>query len=266
MARSNGIKKTMLVFACALVMSPGPARATGLKVDVVTDGIVLGSSLVFAAASEVLLPMLPPVVTLGPADVTEVNGLDRALMYPYSKALDVTSTILQYTTAALPGVLGFFVPTGDIIPMGVVYLESLSFAFGVKNILKYFLPRDRPYVYFDGASGVAASEDNQSFPSGHATMAFAAAAAGVSLFAAYFPDSPYFWPFTASCYGLAILTASFRVASGTHFFTDVAAGAAIGSLCGYLVPLLHEKDSTRESDSRLSFDFGPAGMLIRYAY
>lgn len=268
MARLNGIGKTMLILVCALMIAvpPGRAHGTGLKVDLLTDGIVLGSGLVLAAASEILLPKLPPIVTLGPADITRVNGLDRALMYSYSAGLDITSTILQYTTAALPGVLAFLVPSEDIIPMGVVYLESLSFAVVAKNVLKYLLPRDRPYVYLGGANGVTASEDDQSFPSGHATVTFAAAAAGVSLFAAYLPDSPFFWPFTASCYGLAILTASFRVASGMHFFTDVVAGAALGSLCGYLIPLLHQKESAQEGDTRLSFNFGPAGMLIRCSY
>jgi membrane-associated phospholipid phosphatase len=264
----NRIGATVLVlgFILATAAPPVPAENTRLTVDPLTDGIVLGSSLVFAAASELLLPLLPPVTTLGPADITQVNGLDTALMYPYSAGLDLASSILQYSTAALPLALAFFVPREDLIPMGVVYLESLSFAVGAKNLLKYFIPRWRPYVYLGGAPGVLATDDDQSFPSGHATVAFAAAGAGVSLFAASFPDSPWFWPFTAGCYSLAILTASFRVTSGMHFFTDVLAGAALGSLCGYLIPFLHERSSTRDGGSRLSIDFGPAGMLVRYAY
>jgi membrane-associated phospholipid phosphatase len=259
------IGATVLLLGCALAMAAPPVQAenTRLTVDPLTDGIVLGSGLVFAAASEILLPLLPPVRTIGPADITQVNGLDRTLMDPYSAGLDFTSTLLQYASAALPLALAYFVPREDLIPMGVVYLESLSFAVGAKNILKYLIPRYRPYVYLGGAPGVSTTDDDQSFPSGHATVAFAAAAAGVSLFDASFPRSPYFWPFTAGCYGLAILTATFRVASGMHFLTDVLAGAALGSLCGYLIPFLHERASVRDGESRLSFDFGPTGMMVR---
>jgi membrane-associated phospholipid phosphatase len=264
----NRIRASALVLCCALAVSAPSvqAQATRLTVDPLTDGIVLGSGLVFAAASEFLLPLLPPITTLAPADLAQVNGLDRAMMAPYSAGLDITSSVLQYSSAALPLVLAFFVPQDDLIPMGVVYLESLSFAVGAKNVLKYLLPRWRPYVYLGGAAGVAATDDDQSFPSGHATVAFAAAGAGVSLFAASLPDSPWFWPFTAGAYSLAILTASFRVASGMHFFTDVLAGAALGSLCGYLVPFLHEQSTAREGGSRLSFDFGPAGMMVSLSY
>jgi membrane-associated phospholipid phosphatase len=264
----NRMRASALVLGCVLAAVAPSARAqsTRLAVDPLTDGIVLGSGLVFAAASEFLLPLLPPVTALAAADLAQVNGLDKALMAPYSRGLDITSSILQYTAAALPLALAFFVPREDLIPMGVVYLESLSFAVGAKNVVKYLLPRWRPYVYLGGAAGVAAAEDDQSFPSGHATVAFAAAGAGVSLFADSFPDSPWFWPFAAGAYSLAVLTASFRVASGMHFLTDVLAGAALGSLCGYLIPFLHEKGTAREGGTRLSFDFGPAGMLVSLAY
>jgi len=263
----NRIRVAAIILGCAMATAPSvPAQGTRLAVDPLTDGIVLGSGLVFAAASEFLLPLLPPITTLAPADLSQVNGLDRSLMAPYSAGLDISSSILQYTAAALPLALAFFVPREDLIPMGVVYLESLSFAVVAKNVLKYFLPRWRPYVYLGGAAGVPAAEDDQGFPSGHATVAFAAAGAGVSLFADSFPDSPWFWPFTAGCYSLAILTASFRVASGMHFLTDVLAGAALGSLCGYLIPFLHEKGSSRRDGTALSFDFGPAGMLVSYWY
>jgi membrane-associated phospholipid phosphatase len=263
----NRIRVAAIVLGCAMAAAPAvPAQSTRIAVDPLTDGIVLGSSLVFAAASEFLLPLLPAITTPAPADLSQVNGLDRSLMAPYSAGLDISSSVLQYTTAALPLALAFFIPREDLIPMGVVYLESLSFAVGAKNILKYFLPRWRPYVYLGGAAGVPATDDDQAFPSGHATVAFAAAGAGVSLFAAALPGSPWFWPFTAGCYSLAILTASFRVASGMHFLTDVLAGAALGSLCGYLVPFLHEKSASRGDGTALSFDFGPAGMLVTCSY
>ncbi len=266
MGERMSARAAVLVLGCLLAAAPSArAEAVKMTVDPLSDGIFLGTGIVLAGASELLLPLLPPLSTPS-ADITQVNWVDRSLMFPYSPGLDVTSTVLEYTTVVLPGVLGFFVQPSDLIPMGVVYAESLSMAIVAKNVFKYLLPRDRPYVYLGGAPGVAATEDDQSFPSGHATMVFAAATAGVMLFAAYFPDSSWFWPFTAGSYALAVTTASLRVASGMHFLTDVVAGAALGSLCGYLVPLLHEKRQAKAADAGFDFQLGPAGMLVSWRY
>jgi undecaprenyl-diphosphatase len=71
-------------------------------------------------------------------------------------------------------------------------------------------------------------------------MAFAAAAFGVTVAALDLPSgSPWFLPFAATEVSLAVLTASFRVFSGTHFMTDVIAGAALGTAIGIALPLIH---------------------------
>lgn len=62
-----------------------------------------------------------------------------------------------------------------------------------------------------------------SFPSGHATTSFALAA----VLSARFPRGA--WQF----YGLAILVALGRVVGGSHFPSDVLAGAALGMLVGW---------------------------------
>jgi len=150
--------------------------------------------------------------------------------------------------------------------MGIIYGQAISYAFAVKNVLKYLLPRYRPYVYNGGAPGVDSTEDDQSFPSGHATVVFAAATAGVTIYAMMFPGSPWFVPFTIASYGMAVLTASFRVASGMHFVTDVVAGAALGSAFGYLVPLLHRQRPSGGSVTGLSLETTGPEVLIRYRY
>jgi membrane-associated phospholipid phosphatase len=256
---------TVLLAAFALVLSAAPGRASGVPLDPLADGIALGGGILLAAGSEILLPLLPRVTVLPPAGISAVNPVDRAFMAPYSEGIDLASSLCEYSAAALPLVLAFLAPPDDLLSLGVVYAESLSFAITAKNLLKYLIPRYRPFVYLGGAAGVSATEDDQSFPSGHAALAFAAAGAGVSLFAAALPGSPWFWPFTAGVYGLAVLTASFRVASGMHFLSDVAAGAAVGSLFGYLVPFLH-RVMPRDGGDRLSLVAGPGGALLRLRY
>lgn len=62
-----------------------------------------------------------------------------------------------------------------------------------------------------------------SFPSGHVTTSFALAA----VWAGRYPKAAPF------CYGGAILVAMGRVVGGSHFPSDVAAGAALGLLVGW---------------------------------
>ena len=71
-------------------------------------------------------------------------------------------------------------------------------------------------------------------------MTFAAAAFGITLAVLDLPSgSPWLVPFAATEASLAVLTATFRVLSGMHFMTDVIAGAAIGTLIGVSLPLVH---------------------------
>jgi len=54
-----------------------------------------------------------------------------------------------------------------------------------------------------------------------------------------YPDSRFKWPVIIGSYALAISVGIERMLAGMHFFTDVLAGAAIGSIYGWLVPYLH---------------------------
>lgn len=68
--------------------------------------------------------------------------------------------------------------------------------------------------------------NDHSFPSGHTTLAFAAA---TTLYRRY----GWQWGFPA--YGIATLTGVARVAAREHHWWDVAAGAALGFGSGWLV-------------------------------
>ena len=215
--------------------------AQGLQADLTRDGLILGSGLGFAGLSELLLRAAPPMIPLGPADIDQVNPLDRAWMLPYSKQAETVSTMLQYSSAIVPVLLNLASDPSSALSSGIVYAESLSIAFGAKNLLKYLFPRYRPYIYTGGAPGMDPSEDEQSFPSGHATIAFTAAAFSAYLYFQGLPQTANYLPFVIANFSLAGLTASYRVVSGMHFLTDVLAGAAIGTFCGFVIPALIRK-------------------------
>lgn len=232
---------TVGLAAALLLLIGAQLPAQGLQADLTRDGIILGSGLAFAGLSELLLRAAPALIPLEPADIDQVNPLDREWMLPYSKQAETVSTILEYSSAALPVLMSLAYDPNSALSSAVVYAESLSLAFGAKNVLKYLFPRYRPYVYSGGAPGMDPSEDEQSFPSGHATIAFTAAAFSAYLYFQGLPQTSNYLPFVIANFGLAGLTASYRVVSGMHFLTDVLAGAAIGTFCGFVIPALVRK-------------------------
>jgi undecaprenyl-diphosphatase len=227
-----------------LVTAALPSQSQQLLVDPLWDSVGIGASAVLAGGSELFMAFAAPP-DLGGVDISQVNAFDKAAMFQYSHGVDTASTVLELATFAAPLALIFLLPQDQWLAAAVVYGEVMGSADFMKNSLKYLLPRYRPYMYPGGADNGRPSDRDwyASFPSGHATMSFAAATFGSVLFATYFPGSPWLVPVIAGNYVLATLTGSFRVLAGMHFMTDVLAGAALGAACGYLIPLLHQSST-----------------------
>lgn len=182
-------------------------------------------------------------------DSADVNSVDRFFMQPYSKTLDTLGDGMVLASVLAPAVL-MAAPMEDWLTVGVMYAETLLLANGIKELTKKIAGRVRPYMYFDGSKpqkDIDEGDWNDSFPSGHTSMAFTGAAFASYVFGRYFPDSPWRYAVTAASYSLAALTATFRMAGGSHFFTDVLTGALIGTVSGILVPWLHETGTSSES-------------------
>lgn len=98
-------------------------------------------------------------------------------------------------------------------PGALQFGESLALTLGVTYGLKYSLKAIRP----DGGS--------HSFPSGHTSVSFCSAE---------FLRKRYGWEYGLPSYAAASFVAYSRVESKRHYPRDVAAGAAIGILSGYV--------------------------------
>ncbi|GHV24675.1 hypothetical protein AGMMS4952_00720 [Spirochaetia bacterium] len=171
----------------------------------------------------------------------DVNGFDRPFMLPYNKPVDIVSDIGQYSLLVLPvlSLIGNIKDRNAWVTYGIMYAEAFFLTYGTKDIFKKAINRYRPYCYFDGSPGDRSSEYAASFPSGHTSLAFMAAGFLSSTFLTEYPDSKWRIPVVSVSYTLAAGVAAGRILSGSHFLTDVIAGAAIGSLYGYLIPVLH---------------------------
>lgn len=128
-------------------------------------------------------------------------------------------------------------------------IEASILAGGIVTpIIKRAVGRSRP-IAGEGAFAFDPLSANQSFPSGHATNAFAIA----SVFAAHSKG----WVVPTIAYTLASGVAVARVNDNVHFTSDVIAGAAIGTAIGRSIVARHRAEETRGAKPRVSWMIVP---------
>jgi undecaprenyl-diphosphatase len=107
-------------------------------------------------------------------------------------------------------------------PSGFVELAlSIVLASALTNhVFKPVVGRARPYVSAPSPAIIGGRPDDASFPSGHATNAFA----GITVMSRAAPRARFLW------WSLAVLIAYSRVYLGVHYPLDVIGGAVVGWL------------------------------------
>ncbi len=138
-----------------------------------------------------------------------------------------TDTI-QPALMVLSIVLMFFKKTRKAGIAG--FLAIFLSAMAIEAVLKGAFARVRPYEAFEWARLLGEPSPTFSFPSGHSSMAFAAAT-GISWFL------QKKWP-KVVLFAAAILTAFTRVYISIHWTTDVLAGAVNGILFGLIAAFI----------------------------
>ncbi len=167
---------------------------------------------------------------------------------PLMDAMRVVSTlgygVVDIGIPLLVGVVGWWKGADGFRAQGVRGASVVAAAGLLDQVVKNVSCRARPSALDAGAFFAIfpcfpASYAVASFPSGHATTAFAAAV----VLALWFP-----WG-AAPFMGLAVLVACSRVMLGAHFPSDVLAGAILGSLV-VLAAYFYAWDGRWERDLR----------------
>ena len=172
-----------------------------------------------------------------------------------------------YTLMAL-GSYGFIFKNVKMQTTTLLATQAYLTSGTMEGIIKFIAGRQRPSYYdptrdeaepkFHGPfykpenADVNGNHLSASFPSGHTTVAFAAA----TVFAMEYKNTP--WVPIVS-YSAASLIGVSRITENKHWFTDVVAGAALGYLCGrQVVNNYHRYASLKSQKSRgnLSFNLG----------
>jgi membrane-associated phospholipid phosphatase len=122
--------------------------------------------------------------------------------------------------------------------LGLHGTEAILIGLGVTAIGKSVAGRQRPYADVDDPAnwgfGRGFKEDKyRSFPSGHSTMGFAAAAAVSAETMRWWPNTR--WIIGPAMYGGAALIGVSRMYNNKHWASDVLTGAAIGTFAGLKV-------------------------------
>ena len=218
--------------------STSEAAARTLRLSLPWDGAAVAVSL----ATVSLAPLLP--VDTGSRWTTQLLPIDDHLKGRYLPSAAKVSDVLVGMDVTVPAALfagqGLGRETGKRF---VVYVETILASLALDSLVKPLVSRPRPYAYSDDPEVVAyaASEgqdSHQSFYSRHSSTTFAASVSGAYLFAQSTPDRNARAAVWGTELALAAATADLRTRAGMHFYSDVLAGAAVGTGLGVLIPYL----------------------------
>lgn len=231
-------------------------------------GVTLGSIVVLGLPDIIGDEIVRPWCGLD-CDKDNINSLDRHVVGKTSHLADVYSDVGVAVNYALPFVLN----TVDVLISdtedgwsawakdSLVLAETLSLTLASTNLIKYVVRRPRPFVYSGDVDDKTrlAPDSSLSFPSGHTASSFAMATAYSFTFMHRHPHSPLRIPVWLGTLGLAAAVGVARTESGEHFYTDVIAGAVLGTGLGLLIPYLHlrESDSSQAQDDDCAIEIRP---------
>ena len=202
------------------------------------DAVSVGTAgLLFVLPEALGLPHGPP--SCAPCDPATLPRVDRWALHPVSATGDAASDVVLAGVAgftAFAGLHGLPVQQGQ--GNFVVFANTASWTAASAEWLKVLVRRKRPVLYTSDAVAAASDRESQkSLPSGHASLAFAAATSYLVIarrqhLAHRVRNSILLY---AGAVGVSVL----RVAAGKHFPTDVLASAGLGIGIGWLVPTIH---------------------------
>lgn len=275
----------------------GSAAVNGKRLVIAALAALLAASGGAAQAPDSVKRPGPPFFTYRDAVLAGVFAAGTIAMFPIDKSF--AGSIQRQTiqeNRVLHDAAGFFRFMGQPFPqiagpvlygagrlthqrrvaaLGLHGMEAMVLSTGLTGVVKITLGRARPYVYHDSNStnfgfmrGLK-GRDFQSFPSGHATTAFAVASA-VTAETSHWADQSH-W-FNGSkvligtvMYGGASLIGLSRAYHNDHWASDILAGAAVGTFSGIKVVRYDYRNPKNRLDRwLLSFHVspGPDGSAI----
>ena len=140
--------------------------------------------------------------------------------------ISASAYVVDISTPVVMLITGLAADNKELTTNALKTGSAILLSAGLNSTIKAITQRERPYLaYPDLITGKATSSDN-SFPSGHTSMAFATATS-LSL---SFPK----WYVIVPSYTYAAVIGYSRMYLGVHYPTDVFAGALLGTGTAFL--------------------------------
>lgn len=281
----------------AALLVAGPWTQAGptdrIAISPAADFTIAGAGLVAWVVPELLKEQLAPARCVvcdgdddrglpGTGSRGSLNGVDAYFHDAMTgwliprKTADTLSNIWSFALVPAGAFTAALLATGPHASPGAGYRaavivgESAVVSAALVQGVKFFVARKRPFVrYGHGTDGrdpdtgttydAHDRDSHLSFPSGH--TAFATSLGVSTAMTATLEESraaPWLWGAAAI---MSVSAASLRMMSEKHYFTDAAAGAAIGAACGVVLPLLHRRGGALAENSVSVAAQGPSLVL-----
>jgi membrane-associated phospholipid phosphatase len=182
--------------------------------------------------------------TLDGLKTSDLNWLDRWGVHPYSKSIDNLSYVPFFVAMPLPMIV-FGIDNRmrkDFWKLTFLYAEAMTMTGALYTSAVHYVNRRRPLVY-ESSSPLEtrqSSNSRNSFFAGHVALVGTSVFFIARAYADYHPESRIKWVFYGGAAAITGLTGYWRSRAGEHFPTDIALGAAVGTLSGLLTPALHK--------------------------
>lgn len=223
--------------AAAAGPAPGAAQAPAYRAAWSSWAVAVGAG-GFAALPGILrLPRGAP--PCAPCDPAGLPGIDRWVVGLESHGAATGSDVLLLGVAGgalVASVSGVSADRarGD----AAVLVNAVAWTSVAAEWTKALIHRSRPVLYTAQAASAARDRDNRrSFPSGHATAAFALATSYAVM--AQRQHLPHAIRNDVLLFSGAAGVGALRIAAGRHFTTDVLGGALLGAGVGWLTAHLY---------------------------
>lgn len=202
------------------------------------DAALIGTGGVLAGLP-ILLHLPSGSASCAPCDPGSLSSFDRIAVHRFDPAADRASTLLLLAEGGAAGLGSVWgEDRKNRVANAVVFGDAITWAAVADQWLKVTVHRNRPILYTSAAPAAANIRDNrESFPSGHAELAFAAATAYTLI--AHRRGLPHATRNSILLYAAATAIGVLRVAAAKHFPTDVLGGALLGSAASWVVVTIH---------------------------
>ena len=226
----------------ALPAPESPLAVYRLKLSVDVP-VIAGGAVATIAARFFLKDKLARITC--PCDPGGLNFIDRGSVGNRNHTANIVSDVSVALAIAAPPIL-------DLLDIGlgrafgedfVVFAETMMVNSTLEQVVNFATARPRPRTYANDPAYLTVADGYLSFYSGHAAYGFAALSVASATVRLRYGEQVWPWVVTGVVGGSIAVE---RVLAGSHFPTDVAAGALVGTALGIGIPWLHARPQMKQ--------------------